>query len=201
MEIKPAVPIEWAEQPIDKPLTSGEDVSNTLGQSSNKDFPKDAPMHPVMRMDATANFGSHSGPTALEPSMPSADITDRCNNGKDNGAGTESGDAEPNNAVPPRDIKPETVQVASTHLKSSGLSSHRLVVLYILTPKPVTAAFSHLNKRSPTPTPLLKYGAAGPTKRDARFEVTAQITKGCSTFCTPSGSNLQTARPPMVVLA
>mmetsp|Transcript_42607 Transcript_42607/g.78073 ORF Transcript_42607/g.78073 Transcript_42607/m.78073 type:complete len:169 (+) Transcript_42607:1-507(+) len=63
-EIKPAVPIECAEQPIATPRTSGFDPWKICGNICNKELPREAPMHPVMRMDATASFGSHSGPIA-----------------------------------------------------------------------------------------------------------------------------------------
>eukprot|EP00971_Amphidinium_carterae_P097411 1927477-Amphidinium_carterae.1 len=87
-------------------------------------------MQPVMRMDATASFGSHSGPTACEPSMPKADMTDRCKRGNDKGAGTPMGDARATaaRAVKTMEKMPETPQVAKTHLKSLGLSSQSGVV-------------------------------------------------------------------------
>merc|ERR1712060_283336 len=84
--------MECAEQPMERPRTNGDDVLKAEGQAAINELPKLAPMHPVMRMDATANFGSHSGPMALEPSIPNADITERFTNGNDNGDGTDNGD-------------------------------------------------------------------------------------------------------------
>jgi hypothetical protein len=99
-----------------------------------------------MRIEATASFGSHSGPTAFEPSMPNADITERCRSGKESGDGTLSGEVvfTAKSAVPISDTQPDALQVASTHLKSLASSNHKPVVVYILTPSPVTAAGSHL---------------------------------------------------------
>mmetsp|Transcript_162961 Transcript_162961/g.522562 ORF Transcript_162961/g.522562 Transcript_162961/m.522562 type:complete len:218 (-) Transcript_162961:1276-1929(-) len=157
-EIRPAVPMECAEQPMETPRTSGELEFQIAGQLASNALPREAPMQPVMRIDATASFGSHSGPTAQEPSMPSADITDRCNMGRASGGGTLRGDAGATAArlVRRTEKQPENPHVASTHLKSSGRSSHFSVVLYMRTPKPVTAAGSHLKSRSPTPAPLSK---------------------------------------------
>mmetsp|Transcript_130067 Transcript_130067/g.324239 ORF Transcript_130067/g.324239 Transcript_130067/m.324239 type:complete len:299 (-) Transcript_130067:788-1684(-) len=201
-EMRPAVPMECAEQPMETPRTNGDETLKTAGQSSSKALPREAPMQPVMRIEATASFGSHSGPTAQEPSMPSADITDRCNIGKDRGGGTLSGDcgATAPMAVARMEKHPEALHVAKTHLKSSGLSSHLSVVLYIRTPSPVTAAGSHWKSLSPTPTPLSKYGATGPTYLEAKFDETAQITSGCNTLCALSGSSLAKAKEPTVVL-
>ena len=87
-----------------------------------------------------------------EPSMPSADITERCSRGKDSGAGTPSGDLgfTAPTVVSKTEKQPEKQQVAKTHLKSSALSNQSPVVLYIRTPRPVTAAGSHWKNRSPT---------------------------------------------------
>mmetsp|Transcript_84319 Transcript_84319/g.149030 ORF Transcript_84319/g.149030 Transcript_84319/m.149030 type:complete len:296 (+) Transcript_84319:385-1272(+) len=185
------------------PRTSGEDEQKIAGTASSRAFPKDAPTHPVMRIDATASLGSHSGPMACEPSIPKADITERWRSGKESGAGMlrgESGLTAPM-VVRNTEKQPEAVQVARTQRKSSGRSNQRPVVLYMRTPRPVTAAFSHLKKRSPTPWPLSKYGAAGPTTRDAKFEESAQVTKGCRTRCAESGMSLAKEKEQTVVLA
>mmetsp|Transcript_48195 Transcript_48195/g.90219 ORF Transcript_48195/g.90219 Transcript_48195/m.90219 type:complete len:231 (+) Transcript_48195:3-695(+) len=158
MEIRPAVPMECAEHPIETPRTSGEDERKMAGKASSRVLPNEAPMHPVMRMDATASFGSHSGPMACEPSMPRADITERWRSGRESGAGMVSGDFGFTAPKVVRKIEkqPEAEQVANTHLKSSALSSQSPVVLYILTPRPVTAAGNHWNSLSPTPRPSSK---------------------------------------------
>eukprot|EP00438_Fugacium_kawagutii_P028199 Skav200368 [mRNA] locus=scaffold2518:234373:234666:+ [translate_table: standard] len=63
-EMSPAVPMECAEHPMATPRTKGEDARKTAGKAFRRLLPKEAPMQPVMRIDATANFGSHSGPMA-----------------------------------------------------------------------------------------------------------------------------------------
>mmetsp|Transcript_70732 Transcript_70732/g.153605 ORF Transcript_70732/g.153605 Transcript_70732/m.153605 type:complete len:224 (+) Transcript_70732:221-892(+) len=201
--MRPAVPMECAEQPMARPLTNGEDALKIAGKLSRRAFPREAPMHPVMRMDATANLGSHSGPTAFDPSMPRADITERCRSGNESGAGMLNGDwtATAASAETPSETHPETPQVPSTQRKSPASSSQRPVVLNILTPRPVTAAGSHWKSLSPTPAPPSKYGAEGPTKRVARLDDTAQMTSGCRTRCSASGSSLANASEPTVVLS
>lgn len=165
-EIKPAVPMLWALQPMATPRTSGEEPRKTPGTALSRLLPREAPMQPVIRIEATASLGSHSGPMAsrpfsplvlwsygtCEPSMPSADITERCSRGKDSGAGTPSGDLgfTAPTVVSKTEKQPEKQQVAKTHLKSSALSNQSPVVLYIRTPRPVTAAGSHWKNRSPT---------------------------------------------------
>mmetsp|Transcript_124464 Transcript_124464/g.248258 ORF Transcript_124464/g.248258 Transcript_124464/m.248258 type:complete len:239 (-) Transcript_124464:765-1481(-) len=191
-EIRPAVPIECAEHPMATPRTSGEEVSNTAGRASNKALPSEAPRQPVISIDATASFGSHSGPTTSDPSMPRADITERWSNGKESGAGKPSGDcgATAPNEAKSSEKQAETLHVTSTHRKSSELSSQSAVVLYMRTPRPVTAAANHWKRKSPTPWPASRKGADGPTSRDARFEATAQITIGCKTRDAGLGSSL-----------
>mmetsp|Transcript_62498 Transcript_62498/g.191162 ORF Transcript_62498/g.191162 Transcript_62498/m.191162 type:complete len:259 (-) Transcript_62498:636-1412(-) len=202
-EMRPAVPMECAEQPMDTPRTSADSPLKTPGHAARRALPSEAPMHPVMRMEATASLGSHSGPTAQEPSMPSADMTDRCSIGSDNGGGTDSGDCGATAAteVHNREKQPDAAHVPRTTLKSSGRSSHLSVVLYMRTPSPVTAAGSHWKSRSPTPRPLSKYGAAGPTFLEAKFDVTAQMTSGCSTRWALSGNSFDRANAPTVVLS
>mmetsp|Transcript_13397 Transcript_13397/g.22028 ORF Transcript_13397/g.22028 Transcript_13397/m.22028 type:complete len:201 (-) Transcript_13397:913-1515(-) len=156
--IKPAVPIECAEHPMATPRTRGDSALKTAGHSWRSELPSEAPIHPVIKIDAMASFGSHSAPIALEPSIPNADITERCSSGRDNGCGMLSGDCglTAPMAVAKIEKQPDMPHVVMTHLKSLGSSSHFPVVSYIRTPRLVTAAGNHLKNKSPTPLPASK---------------------------------------------
>merc|ERR1712216_434706 len=138
--------MECADIPVAKPRTKGLLESHRNGvKHSNSVLPMEAPMQPVIRIEATESFGSHSGPIAMEPSIPSADITERLVIGRESGAGILSGDIGwlDTRTVPNAAAVAETPEVTKTQRRFPGSSYHLSVVLYMRKPRALTATASH----------------------------------------------------------